>query len=98
MTEELLGPIADGLLPEYVTPVVTYLAHEECEVSGEVYSVGGGRVARVFIGVTPGWVSKDDHTPEAVRDHFAEIRDEDGYAVPANLNEELAIALKSLSG
>ena len=55
MTEELLGPVADKLGPEFVTPVVTYLAHEDCEVTGEVYSVGGGRVARVFIGVTPGY-------------------------------------------
>ncbi len=96
MTEELLGPVADKLGPEFVTPVVTYLAHESCPVSGEVYSVGGGRVARVFVGVTPGFV---DHelTPESVRDHFDEIRDEKDYAVPANLNEEMGLALKALS-
>jgi NAD(P)-dependent dehydrogenase (short-subunit alcohol dehydrogenase family) len=96
MTEELLGPVADKLGPEYVTPVVTYLAHESCPVSGEVYSVGGGRVARVFIGVTPGFV---DHelSPESVRDHFDQIRDEKDYAVPANLNEEMGLALKALS-
>ena len=96
MTEELLGPIADKLAPEFVTPLVTYLAHESCPVSGEVYSVGGGRVARVFIGVTPGFVDQD-LTPESVRDHFDEIRDESGYAVPTNLNEELGLALKALS-
>ena len=59
MTEDLLGPLADKLAPELVTPIVAYLAHEDCEVTGEVYSVGGGRVARVFIGVTPGYVNKD---------------------------------------
>ncbi len=96
MTEELLGPVADKLGPEFVTPVVTYLAHESCPVSGEVYSVGGGRVARVFIGVTEGFV---DHelSPESVRDHFDEIRDESGYSVPGNLNEEMGLALKALS-
>jgi NAD(P)-dependent dehydrogenase (short-subunit alcohol dehydrogenase family) len=96
MTEELLGPVADKLGPEFVTPVVTYLVHESCPVSGEVYSVGGGRVARVFIGVTPGYT---DHelTPESVRDHFDQIRDETDYAVPANLNEEMGLALKALS-
>src|SRR6476619_3440838 len=41
MTEELLGPMAEKLGPEYITPVVTYLAHEDCPVSGEVYSCGG---------------------------------------------------------
>ena len=31
-----------------------------------------------------------------MRDHFDEIRDEEGYEVPANLNEEMMLALKSL--
>ena len=78
-----------------VTPVVAFLAHESCPVSGEVYSVGGGRVARVFIGVTPG-ITDTALTAEAVRDRFDEIQDEEGYEVPSNLNEELMLALKSL--
>jgi NAD(P)-dependent dehydrogenase (short-subunit alcohol dehydrogenase family) len=96
MTEDLLGPVADKLGPEYVTPLVVFLAHEDCPVSGEVYSVGGGRVARVFLGVTEGIV---DHnlTPESVRDSFDTIRNETGYSVPANLNEEMGLALKALS-
>jgi NAD(P)-dependent dehydrogenase (short-subunit alcohol dehydrogenase family) len=95
MTEDLLGPAADKLLPELVTPLVAFLVHEDVPVSGELYSVGGGRVARVFLGVTKGIV---DHelTTETVRDRFDEIRDEEGYEVPANLNEELMLALKSL--
>ena len=95
MTEELLGPAADKLAPELVTPVVTYLCHESCEVSGEIYTVGGGRVARVFIGVTPGFV-KHDLTAEDVADNWATIRDESGYEVPKNLNDEMMLALKSL--
>jgi NAD(P)-dependent dehydrogenase (short-subunit alcohol dehydrogenase family) len=95
MTEDILGPVADKLLPEMVTPVVAFLAHESCPVSGEVYSVGGGRVARVFVGVTRG-ISDTALTAETVRDRLDEIREEDGYEVPANLNEELMLALKSL--
>jgi hypothetical protein len=57
--------------------------------------VGGGRVARVFVGVTKGVVDPG-LTPEIVRDRFDEVRDEEGYEVPANLNEELMLALKSL--
>ena len=95
MTEDLLGPVADKLAPELVTPIVTYLAHESCEVSGEVYSVGGGRVARVFIGVTPGFV-KHDLTAEDVAENLEKIRDESGYEVPGKLNDELMLALKSL--
>ena len=98
MTEELLGAAADRLAPELVTPVVTYLAHEDCPVSGEVYSVAGGRVARMFIGVTQGWTDTESLTVEDIRDHFDEIRNEDGYAVPANLTEELQGTLKALGG
>jgi NAD(P)-dependent dehydrogenase (short-subunit alcohol dehydrogenase family) len=96
MTEELLGPLADKLEPKFVTPVVTYLVSEECSVTGEVYSVGGGRVARVFIGVTEG-ITDHELTAETVRDRLTDIRDEQGYAVPASLNEEMGLALKSLA-
>jgi NAD(P)-dependent dehydrogenase (short-subunit alcohol dehydrogenase family) len=96
MTEDILGPLADKMSPETVTPVVTFLAHEDCPVTGEVYSVGGGRVARIFVGVTPG-VTDPELTPESVRDQFEKIRSEDGYAVPTSLNEEMMLALKDLA-
>jgi NAD(P)-dependent dehydrogenase (short-subunit alcohol dehydrogenase family) len=96
MTEELLGQAADKLAPELVTPVVTYLAHESCEVTGEVYSVGGGRVARVFIGVTQGLV-KPDLSAEDVAENLSKIRETEGFEVPANLNEEMMLALKALA-
>src|SRR3546814_14479152 len=87
MTEDLLGPLADKLAPEFVTPVVTYLAHEECSVSGAVYSVAGGKVSRVFVGATPGFV--DSELPAAsVRDNLAQLRPEDGYAVPPTTNHD----------
>jgi NAD(P)-dependent dehydrogenase (short-subunit alcohol dehydrogenase family) len=97
MTEDILGPLADQLGPEHVTPVVAYLASEECSVSGEVYTVGGGHVARVFVGVAPGYTNKDGLTAESVRDNLDQIRDESGYEVPANLNEELMLTMKALS-
>ena len=60
-----------------------------------MYSVGGGRVARVFIGVTPGY-STPTLTVEDVRDHFDEIRDETGYVVPANNSDELRKVFRQL--
>jgi NAD(P)-dependent dehydrogenase (short-subunit alcohol dehydrogenase family) len=97
MTEDILGPIADNLDPKFVTPVVAWLAHEDCPVTGEVYSCAGGHVSRVFTAVTQGWTKKDDLSVEDIRDHFEEIRDEDGYAVPTDLNDELKLTLKALS-
>jgi NAD(P)-dependent dehydrogenase (short-subunit alcohol dehydrogenase family) len=98
MTEDLLGPMADKLDPAFITPVVAWLAHEDVPVSGEVYSCGGGHVARIFTAVTPGWTDTESLTVEDIRDHFDQIRDEDGYAVPANLTEELMGTLKALGG
>jgi len=98
MTEELLGAMADKLDPSFITPVVAWLAHEDVPVSGEVYSCGGGHVARIFTAVTAGWTDTESLTVEDIRDHFDEIRDEAGYAVPANLTEELMGTLKALGG
>ncbi|MEZ5238519.1 MAG: SDR family NAD(P)-dependent oxidoreductase [Microthrixaceae bacterium] len=95
MTEDLLGPMGDKLEPGEVTPTVIYLAHEDCPVNGEVYSVAGGVVARYFIGLTKGWYS-EGHTPEDVRDHFEEIRDETGYIVPEDPSGELKKLLETL--
>jgi NAD(P)-dependent dehydrogenase (short-subunit alcohol dehydrogenase family) len=92
MTEELLGPVADGLAPEFVTPVVAYLVHEDCPVTGEIYSIAGGQVSRFFVGRTPGWY-KPDLTPEDVRDNFETIRNEEGYTVPGSINDELRLLL-----
>ena len=92
MTEDIMGPMASKVAPEKVSPVVAFLAHQDCPVSGEIYSVAGGRVARVFIAETPGFY-KDGLTMEDVRDNFATIRDETGYTVPANLGEETALYL-----
>ncbi len=96
MTEDLLGPLAEKLGPEYLTPIAVYLCHESCEVSGEIYTCGGGRVARVFIGATPGFTDAD-LSVESVAENIAAIRDEEGYEVPANLNEEMGMTLKALS-
>ncbi|MHB1091171.1 MAG: SDR family oxidoreductase [Ilumatobacteraceae bacterium] len=92
MTENLLGGFGEKLGPEFISPVVAFLAHEDCPVTGEVYSVGGGRVARIFIGETQGYFNAT-LSMEDVRDNFDTIRSQDGYAVPANLGEETAMFL-----
>jgi hypothetical protein len=74
---------------------VAWLAHEDVPVSGEVFTVGGGRVARFFIGMTPGYFNRQ-LTLEDVRDHFAEIRAEAGYTVPSSPGDESSLVLKTL--
>jgi len=97
MTEDILGPFADQLDPAQVSPVMAWLAHEDCPVSGEVFSAAGGRVARFFIGMTEGWSHPGQLTPEEVRDHFEEIRDPKGATIPAGPGDELTALLKALS-
>jgi hypothetical protein len=96
MTEDLLGPLGEKVAPEMVSPVVAYLAHESCEATGRVFSVGGGRVAEVFIAEARGYHSAD-LTPEVVADNWATITDRDGYVVPANSSEETALYASALA-
>jgi NAD(P)-dependent dehydrogenase (short-subunit alcohol dehydrogenase family) len=96
MTEELLGAVGDKLDPRLVSPIVAWLAHEDCPVSGEIYSAAGGRIARMFIGLTQGYYNAD-LSLEDVRDHFEQIRSEEGYIVPQGPGDELALLLKQLS-
>jgi NAD(P)-dependent dehydrogenase (short-subunit alcohol dehydrogenase family) len=90
MTEEIFGPRVDALAPELVAPVVCYLAHRDVPVTGEVFTVGGGRVARFFIGMTEGFYSPT-LSPEDVRDNMATIRDETGYTVPGGPADEFRL-------
>ncbi len=88
MTEDLLGPLADNLSPELVTPLVVYLAHESCETSGNVYSAAGGTIARYFIGLTPGTHRGTEITVESVRDDWEAINNTDGYTIPSSPADE----------
>ncbi|HKY75355.1 MAG TPA: SDR family oxidoreductase [Acidimicrobiia bacterium] len=87
MTEEILGPLIEKVDPALVSPVVAYLASEECQVNGEVYSVGAGRVSRIFIAEAPGYFKKD-LTVEDVRDNWDTIRAEGDYLIPTSVNDE----------
>lgn len=90
MTEDLLGPLADNLSPELVTPVVIWLAHESCQSNGNVYSAAGGTIARYFIGLTTGTHRGTEITAETVRDDWDQINDTDGYTIPSSPADEFA--------
>jgi NAD(P)-dependent dehydrogenase (short-subunit alcohol dehydrogenase family) len=83
--------------PELVSPIVAYLAHENCPVTGEVYSAGGGQVSQLFMGRTHGY-QHTALTPELVQQHFGQIRDQAGYTTPADAGEEMAQVFAALAG
>ena len=43
------GDRLSRMSPDLVAPMVAFLAHESCPVSGEIYAAGFGRFARIFI-------------------------------------------------
>ncbi|OBJ11649.1 SDR family NAD(P)-dependent oxidoreductase [Mycobacterium colombiense] len=58
---------------ELVAPVVGWLAHETCSVTGELFIALAGRVARAVIAESPG-VSRPSWTIEEVGSHLDAIR------------------------
>jgi NAD(P)-dependent dehydrogenase (short-subunit alcohol dehydrogenase family) len=60
--------------PELVAPVVGWLAHESCSVTGEMLVALAGRVARAVISETPG-VYRPSWSIADVGQHMAAIRD-----------------------
>jgi NAD(P)-dependent dehydrogenase (short-subunit alcohol dehydrogenase family) len=80
------SPFAAQMSPDLVAPMMAFLAHESCPVSGEIYVAGAGRFARIFIASTEGYVHPNlEPTVEDVARHWAEINDEQDYFVPADL-------------
>ena len=78
------GPDIPEMAPELVAPMVAFLAHEDCPVTGEIYTAGAGRFARLFIASTEGYVNATP-TIEDVAANWAMINDETDYYVPADL-------------
>lgn len=98
MTQDILGELAAKVSPESVSPLVAFLAHEDCPVNGNVYSVAGGRIARIVMAETHG-VVLSSNTAESVRDHLAAIDliEGDGFYQPSSLGDETVIIAKALA-
>jgi NAD(P)-dependent dehydrogenase (short-subunit alcohol dehydrogenase family) len=62
--------------PKMVAPVVAYLAHESCAITGELLSSIGGRVSRAYVAETPG-VYRESWTIENVAENLDAIRNTD---------------------
>jgi NAD(P)-dependent dehydrogenase (short-subunit alcohol dehydrogenase family) len=60
--------------PELVAPAVAWLAHERCDVTGEMIAAIGGRIARCFIAETRG-VYQPSWTIDEVDRKMAQVHD-----------------------
>jgi NAD(P)-dependent dehydrogenase (short-subunit alcohol dehydrogenase family) len=74
MTEDIMPPqLLERLEPEYVSPLVAYLASEACTDTGRIYSVGGGYMARVAILEGEGTTFDGVPSPDDVADKWDEL-------------------------
>ncbi|MER5917008.1 SDR family NAD(P)-dependent oxidoreductase [Streptomyces sp. NPDC001982] len=101
ITSNVIAPLANTDMANFLTAfdigdftasdvaaVVTYLAHEDCALNGEILSAVGGRVARYFIGLTRGW-HQPGLGPEDVAAHLDAICSTEGFAEPRTLVDEI---------
>jgi len=99
LTESLFGgDFAKALDPAFVTPLVVYLCSEKCDLTHEIFDVGGGRYARIFIGMGKGWMAPKGKKPTAddIFDHIDVIRDTNDYVIPASIAEETGAIVEAL--
>lgn len=91
MTEAVLGDLAEALDPELVSPLVAYLASDECHLTHSVISAGGGHFAGVATSLAAGWQAPRGATAEDLADHLDEILDFDGSTTPRSAAEEVEL-------
>ncbi len=99
LTETVLPKnITDALRPEYVSPLVAYLAHESCEETGGLFEVGGGLYAKLRWERTEGKLFKLGRaiTPEQVEKSWKTIVDFGKATHPSNINDSMGPILGNL--
>lgn len=97
-----LSPLIKRITREYfptskVAPFVCALAAEECPVSGELFSVGGGRAARTTLATVVGHVNEDK--AEGYLAHFDDVMGsaKDAY-IPTDCLDQVSYAIKHATG
>ncbi|MEV6801950.1 SDR family NAD(P)-dependent oxidoreductase [Micromonospora rifamycinica] len=99
MTENLLGELADRFDPQHVAAVATFLASEQCRLNRHILTVGGGRVGRIFLGVTPGWYGgAAPASPDDILDAVDDICRLDDFIVPDSGADEVTLIQRVLGG
>lgn len=91
MTETLFGEDMSKLLTvDNITPLVIYLASEQCEITHEIFSAGGGRFARIGISTDVGYFNATAKA-EDIFANIDEIRDLSNSIYPSSLADELPL-------
>lgn len=100
LTETILPKeVVDALKPEYVSPLVAWLCHEECKETGALFEVGAGYHGKLR------WERAEGHmfaagrafTPEDVAAKWEVITDFTKTTHPRSAAESMAPVLENLS-
>ncbi|OBA69237.1 short-chain dehydrogenase [Mycolicibacterium elephantis] len=80
-----------AIRPELVAPIVVFLASRACDFSHQNFSACAGRFARVFVGLSEGWLAPPDSDPTAedIAAHLAEVTGTQPFAIPGSIYEEV---------
>ncbi len=92
LRDQSADPNLAAMDPALVAPLAAWLAHPACDVAGEVFLGGGGRFARLFVGVTEGWVPEEPTkvTVADIAGQIGRISDPAGHHVPSSLMDCVA--------
>ena len=80
--------------PEWVSPLVAFLASAACSVTHRYYSAVSGRYARIAIGVGSGWHAPEGEPPSAdeIASQMDVIDDVADFVEPQSVFEEVELA------
>jgi hypothetical protein len=88
VTEEMRSAMPTS----FVAPVVVFLCHSSCDLSGEILAAGGGHVSRMVLAETTG-IADQNLTPESVAAHIEQIMDDrTSVTLPDSLSRPSALA------
>ncbi|MFT3662468.1 MAG: SDR family NAD(P)-dependent oxidoreductase [Gordonia sp. (in: high G+C Gram-positive bacteria)] len=75
LPQEMKDVLAQKMTSQMVAPIVAFLAHEDCPVTGETLLSQGGLMQRLALSINDGYMN-NTATVDDVRDHFDEIMDD----------------------
>ncbi len=91
LTEDVMPPdFFEKTKPEFVAPLVVYLASGECDYTGEVFNAGIGYYNRAAIGTGQGKVVGDGQTPPTIEDIHANFAAIEDMSDPEEFNDAMS--------
>lgn len=78
--------LMETLEADEVAPIVAWLSHDDCPISGEAFDVGGGWTRRIYVALDDGLGCRPT-TPEMLRDRTADLMRPPPVRVPGDCYE-----------